>query len=117
MFFPLSIVAFKSYVSWSVASMARGRHLPYTTFIATPLLPSGRLNAPIQKFTGNGEIGTADDDLTKAIHAFVHFALVYTRKSFLLCDLQGWSKLCNTLFCLLIIIVKVCLTGLGQCVL
>ena len=39
----------------------------------------------VQKFAENGGIGAADDHLTNAVHAFVHFSLVYSGN----CDLQG----------------------------
>ncbi|KIM83988.1 hypothetical protein PILCRDRAFT_69005, partial [Piloderma croceum F 1598] len=57
-----------------------GGHLPYKHFIVTPLLPCNKLNAGIQKFTGNNDI---------AIHAFTHFSLIYTKHTHLFCDLQG----------------------------
>ncbi|EDR01156.1 uncharacterized protein LACBIDRAFT_312494 [Laccaria bicolor S238N-H82] len=63
--------------------------LPHKYFLATPLLPCRPHDATVQKFTGNGTIGTADDHLTKAIHAFAHFSLVYSSHDILLCDLQG----------------------------
>ncbi|KAF8800443.1 hypothetical protein BYT27DRAFT_7117444 [Phlegmacium glaucopus] len=65
------------------------RALPHKYFLATPLLPCGPHDAKVQKFTGNGTIGTADDHLTKAIHAFAHFSLVYSSNDVLICDLQG----------------------------
>ncbi len=63
--------------------------LPYRTFIATPLLPCGGADPKVKKFTGNDLIGAADDDMTKAIHAFAHFSTVYSSRRLLLCDLQG----------------------------
>jgi len=69
------------------------RPLPHKYFLATPLLPCGPHDAKVQKFTGNGTIGTADDHLTKAIHAFAHFSLVYSSHDVLICDLQGVCKL------------------------
>jgi hypothetical protein len=63
--------------------------LPYNSFIATPLLPCSKIDRPVQKFTGNDSFGKSDDDLTKAIHAFTHFTLIYTRKSVIVTDLQG----------------------------
>lgn len=63
--------------------------LPYRHFLATKLLPCGEMDGQVVKFTGNGDIGEAHDDITKAIHAFVHFVLVYTRRTVLLCDVQG----------------------------
>jgi hypothetical protein len=66
-----------------------GRHLPYKHFIAMPLLPCDKLDAGIQKFTGNDDIGDATNDITRAIHAFAHFSLIYTKHTHLFCDLQG----------------------------
>lgn len=63
--------------------------LPHRHFIATPLLPCGPSDPPIDKYTGNGSVGPANNDLTKAIHAFVHFTLTASQNSLLLCDLQG----------------------------
>ena len=63
--------------------------IPYPYFIATPLLPCGSVNGGVRKFTGNGEIGPANDDITKSAHAFVHFSLLYSLKTVLFCDLQG----------------------------
>ena len=70
--------------------------LPHQTFIATPLLPCVPSDPPICKYTGNGSVGPANDDLTKAIHAFVHFSLVVSKESLLFCDLQGLD-ICNSL--------------------
>ena len=63
--------------------------LPYRHFIAMRLLPCGEIDGPLHKFTGSSEIGKATDDLTKVIHAFAHFMLIYTSGSLLLSDLQG----------------------------
>ena len=68
--------------------------LPYTSFIATRLLPCGPFDAKVQKFTGNddpGDMPDKDDHLTMAIHAFAHFSVLYSKHSLLLCDLQGLS--------------------------
>ncbi|KAG6852320.1 hypothetical protein C0991_000859 [Blastosporella zonata] len=65
--------------------------LPYFDFIATPLLPSTAIDAPIMKFTGNDNTGDAPkpgDYLTMALHAFTHFTILYTHHNFVLCDLQ-----------------------------
>ncbi|TDL13748.1 hypothetical protein BD410DRAFT_846650 [Rickenella mellea] len=61
----------------------------YSHFLATCLLPCGPIDTPIRKFTGNVNLGEARDELSKVIHAFAHFSLVYTRGFLLLCDLQG----------------------------
>ncbi|KAH7907579.1 kinase-like domain-containing protein, partial [Hygrophoropsis aurantiaca] len=63
--------------------------LPYRYFIATRLLPCGKVDGELRKFTGNDDIGPLDDDLTRAIHAFAHFMLIYTSGYLLLADLQG----------------------------
>lgn len=73
--------------------------MPHKHFLATRLLPCGKADGKLKKFTGNGEIGDATDDLTKAIHAFAHFSLIYSHGHLLFCDLQGiihtfWS-LCS----------------------
>ncbi|KJA15082.1 hypothetical protein HYPSUDRAFT_149593 [Hypholoma sublateritium FD-334 SS-4] len=65
------------------------RTLPHVGFLATPLLPCGRFDDPVKKFTGSDNLGPASDDLTCAIHAFVHFAWVYSREQILFCDVQG----------------------------
>jgi hypothetical protein len=63
--------------------------LRFRQFIATPLLPCGTVDAPIRKFTGNGQLGDANDHLMLAIHAFAHFSVVYSQESIVFCDLQG----------------------------
>lgn len=68
---------------------SHSRHLTHDTFIATRLLPCGKLDGKIKKFTGNDEFGDADDHLTRAVHAFSHFTAVYTQQNIILCDLQG----------------------------
>ncbi|KAF8967103.1 kinase-like domain-containing protein [Flammula alnicola] len=65
------------------------RTFPHLGFLATPLLPCGRYDDPVQKFTGSDNLGPANDGLTQAIHAFVHFAWVYSREQLLFCDMQG----------------------------
>ena len=65
--------------------------LPFRHFIATPLLPCSTIDAPIKKFTGNGELGEANDHMTWAIHAFAHFSVVYSHENIVFCDLQGKS--------------------------
>ena len=68
------------------------RIVPHQHFLATLLLPCGKVDGGIQKFTGNDEIGEASDDITKAIHAFAHFSLLYSQQHILFCDLQGVSQ-------------------------
>ncbi|KAG9316858.1 hypothetical protein JVU11DRAFT_2930 [Chiua virens] len=63
--------------------------LPYQHFIAMRLLPCGEIDGPLRKFTGNSKIGKATDDLTKAVHAFAHFMLIYMSGFLLLSNLQG----------------------------
>jgi hypothetical protein len=60
-----------------------------TRFLATRFCPSGQVDKPVQKFTGNDVIGKASDKLTTAIHAFAHFTLVYSHDEILFADLQG----------------------------
>ena len=66
--------------------------LPYFDFIATRLLPCGVIDAPIEKFTGNDDVGPPPghkEELTVALHAFTHFIVIFSRGNLLLCDLQG----------------------------
>jgi hypothetical protein len=65
------------------------RNLHHIHFIATPLLPCGKADSKVKKFTGHDEVGLAKDDVTKAIHAFAHFSLVYSQENLVFCDLQG----------------------------
>ena len=64
-------------------------HIPFLHFLATLLLPCGAVDAKVKKFTGNDLFGEASDDMTRAIHAFVHFSVAYSDNSILFCDLQG----------------------------
>ncbi|KAF8812039.1 hypothetical protein BYT27DRAFT_7208000 [Phlegmacium glaucopus] len=68
---------------------SQSRLLPYRHFLATPLLPCGEADPKIKKFTGNDQVGPAEDNLTQAIHAFAHFSVIYSQKNLLFCDLQG----------------------------
>ncbi|TFK61776.1 hypothetical protein BDN72DRAFT_733173, partial [Pluteus cervinus] len=63
--------------------------LPYRTFLASPLLPCSKFDAPLRKFTGNDTIGKPEDDIARVIHAFVHFSLIYSHNQWMPCDLQG----------------------------
>lgn len=65
------------------------RVIPKKIFLATLLLPCGKLDAKIKKFTGSDDVGDAPDSMTKAIHAFAHWSLLYSRGHVLFCDLQG----------------------------
>lgn len=91
MFFLVFFFNFKGLIFGEVipSPSSGGRPLPHSYFLATPLLPSGPADSEVRKFTGNGEIGTAHDHVTKAVHAFVHFSLLYSQRHILFCDLQG----------------------------
>ena len=69
-----------------------GRIIPHQHFLATLLLPCGKVDGEVRKFTGNDDIGDASDDITKAVHAFAHFSLLYSQEHILFCDLQGVSQ-------------------------
>jgi hypothetical protein len=74
--------------------------LPYFDFIATLLLPCGPIDAPIEKFTGNDDVGPAPgpkEHLTVALHAFTHYTAVFSRGNLILCDLQGWLNVLHHL--------------------
>jgi hypothetical protein len=53
------------------------RSFPHIGFLATPLLPCGRFDDPVKKFTGSDNLGPANDSMTQAVHAFVHFGWIY----------------------------------------
>ncbi|KAJ7161621.1 hypothetical protein C8R46DRAFT_1037822 [Mycena filopes] len=64
--------------------------LQMTHFLATRFLPCGPADLPIQKFTGNTDCGPEPENfLTQAIHAFSHYAPIFTSNELVLCDLQG----------------------------
>lgn len=64
--------------------------LPFFNFIATRLLPCSEIDKPIEKFTGNDDVGSAPkDDMTEVLHAFSHYVMVYSCENLALCDLQG----------------------------
>ncbi len=70
--------------------------LHYKHFLATPLLPCGPADAPMAKFTGNENEGSPPkpgNHMEMTLHAFSHFMILYTDKTFMLCDLQGSKKL------------------------
>lgn len=83
--FPDSILGILQHSSTSSGSTP----VPFQDFIATPLLPCGLVDPKVRKYTGNENFGDASDDMTKAIHAFVHFSVAYSQDSILFCDLQG----------------------------
>jgi hypothetical protein len=61
-------------------SAFRRRSIPHTGFLATPLLPCGCFD----------DLGPANDGVTQVVlHAFVHFAWIYSREQLLFCDMQG----------------------------
>jgi len=70
-------------------SATEHRALPHLGFLATPLLPCGRFDDPVKKFTGSDYLGPANDAMTQAVHAFVHFAWIYSHEQLLFCDMQG----------------------------
>ena len=72
-----------------VSVTSGSRVLQKKNFLATLLLPCGTLDSKIKKFTGSDEVGDAPDGMTKAIHAFAHWSLLYSRGHILFCDLQG----------------------------
>lgn len=63
--------------------------VPKINFLATLLLPCGKVDEKVKKFTGSDDIGDAPDNMTKAIHAFAHWSLLYSQGHILFCDLQG----------------------------
>ncbi|THU96675.1 hypothetical protein K435DRAFT_664020, partial [Dendrothele bispora CBS 962.96] len=70
----------------------------YTEFIATPLLPCGEANDPIQKYTGNENVGQPPNDrMTSLMHSFMHYTYVMSEKSLLFCDIQGILDMSNVL--------------------
>jgi hypothetical protein len=72
------------------ASRSSGsRIVPHNFFLATLLLPCGKLDGKVRKFTGSDDIGDAPDSMTKAVHAFAHWSLLYSQGHILFCDLQG----------------------------
>ena len=73
-------------------------HVPFWDFIATPLLPCGPVDPKVHKYTGNDNFGEASDDMTKAIHVFLHFSVIYSQDFFLFCDLQGINLSCHQVF-------------------
>ena len=61
-------------------------------FLATRLLPCSSFDA-LKKFTGNKSVLPPTDAISKAIHAFAHYSLLYTKGYLVLCDLQGFFLL------------------------
>ncbi|KAJ2919644.1 hypothetical protein MD484_g837, partial [Candolleomyces efflorescens] len=64
-------------------------HMPHKYFVATPLLPCGKLDPKIIKFTGNNGMNTPSSNIMRAVHAFTHFSWIYSRGHIVFCDLQG----------------------------
>lgn len=104
--------------SLSSSLSSHSHHLTHDTFIATPLLPCGKFDGKIKKFTGNDKFGDADDHLTRAVHTFSHFTAIYTQQNIILCDLQG--KICHFLsyqaFLICSMLFQVCLTMTRSCI-
>ncbi|KAJ7590373.1 kinase-like domain-containing protein [Mycena floridula] len=68
------------------------RWLKYIHFIASPLLPCGPADGNVMNYTGNDNVGpalTAQDHLTRVLHAFTHFTYVASEGQVFICDLQG----------------------------
>jgi len=53
-----------------------------------PCRPPGA-DERVDKFTGNDTMGVADNNMTKSIHAFVHFSYIVSKSHLVFCDLQG----------------------------
>ncbi|KAH7909727.1 hypothetical protein BJ138DRAFT_1127442 [Hygrophoropsis aurantiaca] len=68
---------------------SKSSHLPFHHFLATKLLPCGKVDGKLRRFTGNDEIGKIVDHLDQAVHAFAHFIVVYSGRYIVMCDLQG----------------------------
>ncbi|KAG6884664.1 hypothetical protein C0992_005936 [Termitomyces sp. T32_za158] len=69
--------------------------LLYHDFIATLLLPTSPIDAPVKKFTGNHDTGRApapEDPMTMALHAFTHYMIIISQSQLVLCDLQEIDK-------------------------
>lgn len=64
------------------------RSLLFTTFLATPLLPSGP-SFKEQKFSGNTEVGRNSGTIGQAVDAFAHHVVVDSQKTCVFADLQG----------------------------
>ncbi|KAF5372080.1 hypothetical protein D9758_005094 [Tetrapyrgos nigripes] len=63
---------------------------PFEHFLATPLLPCGPADPPVQKYTGYDNVGASPSDRTTALmHAFMHYSYKLSKGGLLLCDLQG----------------------------
>ncbi|KAG6866888.1 hypothetical protein C0993_007387 [Termitomyces sp. T159_Od127] len=71
--------------------------LLYQDFIATSLLPTSPIDAPVKKFTSNHDTGLAPapgDPMTMALHAFTHYMIIISQSQLVLCDLQGKDGFC-----------------------
>ena len=64
------------------------RSLVFSTFLATPLLPSGPSYTE-EKFSGNTEVGNNSGSIGQAIDAYAHHVVVDSLGSILFADLQG----------------------------
>ena len=72
------------------------RSIPHIGFLATPLLPCGRFDDPVKKYSGSDILGPANDTMTQAVNAFVHFGWIYSREQILFCDMQGLQYFLNS---------------------
>lgn len=68
--------------------------LLFSTFLATPLLPSGP-SFKEEKFSGNSDVGENPGKVGEAIDAFAHHVVVDSFQTVLFADLQGN----NFMFC------------------
>lgn len=66
--------------------------VPFESFVAYPLLPTGPSGGSLRKFTGSDTLGDqpgSSDLRCLEIHAFAHFSLHYTDGALVFTDLQG----------------------------
>jgi hypothetical protein len=77
-----------------VRTAASGRRtLPHLGFLATPLLPCGHYDDPVHKFMGSDNLGPANENLTQAIHAFIHFAWICSQEQLLFATCKVYSPI------------------------
>jgi hypothetical protein len=65
--------------------------LPFSCFLLSKLLPLGLRQPKLNKFTGHDAIGEVplSSSVEALIHAWIHFAFLFSLKQVLLCDIQG----------------------------
>lgn len=64
--------------------------VPFSVFVAYPLLPTGPDGGRLQKYTGSDSVGEQPTDpLGLLIHSFAHFSLYYSCGTLVFTDLQG----------------------------